>query len=252
MVIIFSWWDHPSYSCIISPQRNQKQTGKKSSSVGEPLENSDCSLQLVELNKLKNRAQWRNPLQNYGCSLQLVEPAVLLFGLSTFSEILAKHQRISRIVSVGPGLIISLCCQFFPLALLNWYFVCWGSALVTVGRASLPYLVWSIHRWKSWGAFPYSDTYQGKQYFGFICGVGFLFVASSFLLYCWLGISSIEGLHLWLLGALVYLILFVIYTVENSWGVDWIYRYLPRKKIFWFDLCGWIPTIIGYFPHWRL
>ena len=80
----------------------------------------------------------------------------------------------------------------------------------------------------------------------------FLFVASSFLFHCWLGIAPVEGLHLWLLGALVYLILFVLDTVENSWGVDWIYRDLPRKALFWFDLCGWLLTILGYFLHLRL
>ena len=39
-----------------------------------------------------------------------VDPAVLRFDISTFSEILAKHHFISRIVSVGSGLEIAICC----------------------------------------------------------------------------------------------------------------------------------------------
>ena len=45
----------------------------------------------------------------------------------------------------------------------------------------------------------------------------------------YLRISYVYGLHLWLLGALVYLTLFGIDTVENSLGVNWIYRDLPRN-----------------------
>ena len=41
---------------------------------------------------------------------------------------------------------------------------------------------------------------------------------------CWLRILSGDGLHLWLLGTLVYLTLFGIDTVENSSGVNWILR----------------------------
>ena len=52
---------------------------------------------------------------------------------------------------------------------------------------------------------------------------------NSYLLSCWLCISSGNGLHLWLLGALVYLTLFGINTVENSWDVKWIHRYLTRN-----------------------
>ena len=35
--------------------------------------------------------------------------------------------------------------------------------------------------------------------------------------------------HLWLLGALVYLNLFGIDTVENSWGLNWIHRDFTRN-----------------------
>ena len=120
-------------------------------------------------------------MQNYRCYCQLVEPAVLLFDLSTFSKILAKNKCISRIVSVGPGLGIALCCQFFLIASLTWYFVCWEYAIVTVGHTSLTYLVWYRHRWKQ--------------------------------------LRCIT-----------------------------IYRDLPRKMIFWFDLCGWLALCCQLFP----
>ena len=51
----------------------------------------------------------------------------------------------------------------------------------------------------------------------------------SYLLDCWFGISSVGGLHFWLLGAPIYLSIIIIETVENIWGVFWIYRNLPRK-----------------------
>ena len=47
---------------------------------------------------------------------------------------------------------------------------------------------------------------------------------TTYLLGCWLSISYVDDLHLWLLGALVYLTFFGIDTVENSWGVNWIPR----------------------------
>ena len=52
---------------------------------------------------------------------------------------------------------------------------------------------------------------------------------NSYLLGCWLLILSGDGLHLWLLGELVYLTLFGIDTVEDSWGVNWIYREFTRN-----------------------
>ena len=51
----------------------------------------------------------------------------------------------------------------------------------------------------------------------------------SYLLGCWLIISSGVSLHLWLFGALVFLTLFITDNVENNWGVKWIYRDLPRN-----------------------
>ena len=79
--------------------------------MGNPLQNSGFYFQLVELNKLrKKEAQWGNHLQNYGCSPHIEEPAVLIFDMSIFSEILSIHQHILIIVSVGPGLGIALCC----------------------------------------------------------------------------------------------------------------------------------------------
>ena len=107
------------------------------------------------------------PLGNCGCSLQLVEPDVLLFDLSNSRPILEKQQHISRIVSVGPGLGIALCFQFFTLALLTWYSVFWGSALVTVGCASLPYLVWYTHHWKQLRCIPMFRDLPRKNIFWF-------------------------------------------------------------------------------------
>ena len=49
------------------------------------------------------------------------------------------------------------------------------------------------------------------------------------LLGCWLRIFSGDGFHLWLLGALVYITLFCIDTVENSWGVNLISRDFMRN-----------------------
>ena len=52
---------------------------------------------------------------------------------------------------------------------------------------------------------------------------------TTYLLGCWLRISSGDGFHLWLLGALVYLNMFCIDTVENSWGVNWTPRDFTRN-----------------------
>ena len=46
---------------------------------------------------------------------------------------------------------------------------------------------------------------------------------SFYLFGFWICISSGDSLHLWFSGALVYLTLFDIDTIENSWGVNWIY-----------------------------
>ena len=62
---------------------------------------------------------------------------------------------------------IALCCQFFPLVLLTWYLVCWGSAPVTVGCASLPYLVWYIHCWKQLMSIPIFWELPRKTIFWF-------------------------------------------------------------------------------------
>ena len=40
----------------------------------------------------------------------------------------------------------------------------------------------------------------------------------SYLLDCWHGIFSVDGLQLWLLGAPIYSLLIGLETVENSWG----------------------------------
>ena len=85
---------------------------KEGAQWGNPLQNSGCSFQLVQLEKLQNIsvgeilakfrlfssvsateflkkiAQCGNHFQNNGCFLQLVEPFVLLFDLPTFSSIL--------------------------------------------------------------------------------------------------------------------------------------------------------------------
>ena len=52
---------------------------------------------------------------------------------------------------------------------------------------------------------------------------------TTYLSGCCLFILSGDCLHLWLLGALVYLNVFVLDTVENSWGVNWIPRYFTRN-----------------------
>ena len=52
---------------------------------------------------------------------------------------------------------------------------------------------------------------------------------NTYLLGCWLRILSGYGLHLWLLGALVSITWFGIYTVEKSWGVNWIPRYFTSN-----------------------
>ena len=49
------------------------------------------------------------------------------------------------------------------------------------------------------------------------------------LLGFWLRISSGDGLHLWLLGALVYLNLFGIDPFKKIWGVNWIPRDFTRN-----------------------
>ena len=38
--------------------------------------------------------------------------------------------------------------DLLPFGFLDFYFVCWWFTIVTVGRDSLPYLVWYRHRWK--------------------------------------------------------------------------------------------------------
>ena len=52
---------------------------------------------------------------------------------------------------------------------------------------------------------------------------------TTYLLGYWLNISFGDGLHLWLLGALVYLNFFGIDTVENVWGVNWLPRDFTRN-----------------------
>ena len=69
---------------------------------------------------------------------------------------------------------------------------------------------------------------------------------TTYLLGCWISISSGDVLHLWLWGALVYLTLFGIFTAENSWGVNWILIDFTRNiKFLWFEFnqCGLI--------HWQ-
>ena len=77
-------------------------------------------------------------------------------------------------------------------------------------------------------------------------------LSEIFPLDCWLGISYVDVFHLLLLGAIISLTLFGLDNVENSWGALWIYRDLPRKTIFWFDLCACIPEILGEFLYWSL
>ena len=52
---------------------------------------------------------------------------------------------------------------------------------------------------------------------------------TTYLLGCWLRIFSGDSLNVWVLGALIYLTLFGIYTVENSWGVNWLPRDFTRN-----------------------
>ena len=51
----------------------------------------------------------------------------------------------------------------------------------------------------------------------------------SYLLDCWLVISSVDSLHLWIVDAPIYLSLISLETVEKSWGVFRIYRDLPSN-----------------------
>ena len=51
----------------------------------------------------------------------------------------------------------------------------------------------------------------------------------SYLLDFWLGILSVDGLHMRLLGAPIYLSPIELETIENSWGLFRIYRELLRK-----------------------
>ena len=54
-------------------------------------------------------------------------------------------------------------------------------------------------------------------------------VKTNYLLGYWLIISFGDSFYLWMVGALVYLTLFGIYTVENSWGINWIPRDFTRN-----------------------
>ena len=71
----------------------------------------------------------------------------------------------------------------------------------------------------------------------------------SFLLYCWLGILSVDGLHLWLLGALLYWSRIGLENTENGWGVLLMYRHLLRK-IQYFGLI-WVVGDLLRIKHWR-
>ena len=66
---------------------------------------------------------------------------------------------------------------------------------------------------------------------------------------CWLGILSVEGLHLWLFGAPIYWSPIGIDTVENSQEVFWIYRDLLRE-IQYFGLICVIGNLLRI-THWR-
>ena len=149
---------------------------------------------------------------------------------------------------------------FLPSGLLTSYFFWWRFALATVRCASLNYLVWYRHCWKKlkcklniqrltkeykiiWFKFDlcglryWQDKDKRSTAVTTSCNGSAWYVTSklatkwntSYLLGCWLSISSGDGLHLWLLGAQFYLTLFGIDTVENSWGVKWICRDLPRN-----------------------
>ena len=71
----------------------------------------------------------------------------------------------------------------------------------------------------------------------------------SFLFYCWLGISSVDGLHLWLLDTILYKSMIGLETVEKSWDVFIIYRDLLRK-IQYFCLICVIGNLLRI-RHWR-
>ena len=64
----------------------------------------------------------------------------------------------------------------------------------------------------------------------------------SYLLDCWLGISSVDGLHCWLLVAPIYWSPIGLDTVENSWGLFQIYRDLLRKLQF----LVWYVSLVTY------
>ena len=60
-----------------------------------------------------------------------------------------------------------------------------------------------------------------------------------YLLDCWIVSSYVDGLHLWLMGAIIYSSSIWIETVENCWSVFWIYRDF-RSKIQSF---GWFCVV---------
>ena len=68
----------------------------------------------------------------------------------------------------------------------------------------------------------------------------------SYLLDCLLGIFYVDGLHLWLLSAPIYLYPIKIETVENIWGIFRIYRNLLSKIQYFASICEvWNLVRIG-------
>ena len=67
---------------------------------------------------------------------------------------------------------------------------------------------------------------------------------ATYLLVCCLIILSGDSLHLWVLGTLVYLTLFGIDTVENSWDVNWIHKTFTRNiQFFYLQFLMYVLTL---------
>ena len=63
----------------------------------------------------------------------------------------------------------------------------------------------------------------------------------NYILGCWIRILSGDGLHLWMLGALVHLTLFGVDTILKQLRYNWIPRdFTSNIQFFWFEfhLCG--------------
>ena len=147
--------------------------------------------------------------------------------------------------------------------MLTLYHIWWRFTLVTVGRTSLPYLVLYKHHltqlrcklniqkltkeytilWFDFDKCSFRNRIEMYKWATTMTTERNIFAwyvnsklstnwKTSYFLGCWLFMLSRDGFQLWLLGVLFYLSLFGIDTVKKSWGVNWIFRDLPRNTQF--------------------